>query len=114
MYEVVESAGEGVAESVVVEAEREEIDEGWRERLKETWRLARGTRRCEEGESEDRVDGGELVWKVHGVRSVGWIRQPRAAVRRLGAVHSILVVVCGLEGSDRRCEVAEARCGETW
>jgi len=75
--------------SVVVDAERMEIDERLMERLKETCRFARGPRRCAEGVSVGRA-GEELVWRVHGVRSEDCIRQPRAAVRRVGAVPSIL------------------------
>ena len=38
-----------------------------------------------------RTGAGELVWYALGARSVGCIRQPIAAVRKVGAVYSILV-----------------------
>ena len=33
-----------------------------------------------------------MVWYEHGVKRVGCIRQPIAAVRRVGAVHNIAVI----------------------
>lgn len=46
--------------------------------------------------SVDRTEDGEFVWKVHGIRSAGCERQPRAAVRRVEAVPSILRMVTEL------------------
>jgi hypothetical protein len=76
-----------------------EIFDGLIDRLKETWRFARGTRRFTEEVSVDRAVE-ELVWKVHGVSSVDCILQPRAAVRRVGAVPSIFGVMMGLWRGD--------------
>jgi hypothetical protein len=63
--------------------------------LKETCRFRRGTRRVVvvvvDEESELRRGVGCAVWNGLVVRSDGCIRQPIAAVRRVGAVHSILL-----------------------
>lgn len=60
--------------------------------LKQTCRFRSGTRRLVgEEESEERRGVGGAVWNELVVRSVGCIRQPIAAVRRVGAVHSIVV-----------------------
>jgi hypothetical protein len=39
-----------------------------------------------------RREEGAVVWYEQGVRRLGCIRQPIAAVRRVGAVHNIAVV----------------------
>lgn len=82
----------GVEESEAVEAERTDIAEGLIERGKEICRFASGTRRCVTLEelSVDRVLPVAGVCEWNGVRRVGCMRQPRAAVRRVGAVQSML------------------------
>jgi hypothetical protein len=61
-----------------------------------TWCLGRGTRRrviVREGSGVGRKLLGAVVWYAQGVRIVGCILQPRTAVRRLGAVHSMVGLV---------------------
>jgi len=55
---------------------------------KATLRLARAMRGVVVV-SLERTEEDEVVVYVHGVKRVGCIRQPIAAVRRAGAVHSI-------------------------
>lgn len=55
--------------------------------------LGRGTRRrviVREGSGVGRKLLGAVVWYAQGVRIVGCILQPRTAVRRLGALHSMV------------------------
>jgi hypothetical protein len=88
-----------LSELCVVEVEDEEAEETDDAQriicevgLNDTLDLGKGARPrvvvCEE--SLDRSVLEALVWYVHGVRSVGCIRQPIAAVLRVGAVSSIL------------------------
>jgi len=79
--------------------------------LKETCRFRSGTRRVVlvgEEESDDRRGVAGAVWNEVGVRRVGCIRQPIAAVRRVGAVHSILSC------RGRALGVLEGRCEVEW
>lgn len=64
--------------------------------LKSTLRFGRGTRRLEFEDESCVGRRGEDVWYVLDVRRVGCILQPMAAVRKVGAVHSILTIVAGL------------------
>ncbi len=83
---------EEVVEDVDVE---EETDDAYRTicevGLKVTLRFANVTRRlgADEDSFDRSVEGEVAVVYVQGVKSDGWSLQPIAAVRRVGAVHSM-------------------------